>query len=128
MRIDSHARTRAPASFAQPYEAEPLWGSTKMAKRPSWNEEEPPKDRQVLALAFVKAFGSGSVNLVRVVAAWVESNQKWRPVVVGGDMIAETDLDVICWAELPDVPETVGRLKDSNPGWPMQVYPRPKSG
>ncbi len=43
-------------------------------------------------------------------------------------MSAETDLDVICWAELPDVTETVGRLKEANLGWSMQVYPRPKSG
>jgi hypothetical protein len=26
-----------------------------MAYQPSWNEDEPPKDRQVLALAFAKA-------------------------------------------------------------------------
>ena len=97
-----------------------------MAYRPSWNEDEPPKDRQVLALAVAKAIKSGSVNLVRVVAAWVESNQEWRPVKVGGDTIAGTDLDVICWAELPELPDTVGRLKAANPRRPIQVYPRPK--
>ena len=97
-----------------------------MVYRPSWNEDEPPKDRQVLALAFAKAIKSGSVNLVRVVAAWVESNQEWRPVRVGGDTTAGTDLDVICWAELPDVPDTVGRLKEAKPSRPIQVYPRPK--
>jgi len=102
-----------------------------MAYRPSWNEGEPPKDRQVLALAFVKAITSGSANLVRVVAAWAESNQEWRPVRVGGDTIAGTDLDVICWAELPEIPDTVGRLKAANPSrptqvYPTQVYPRPK--
>jgi hypothetical protein len=97
-----------------------------MAYRPSWNEDEPPKDRQVLALAFVKAIKSGSVNLVRVVAAWAESNQAWRPVKVGGDTIAATDLDVICWAELPEIPDTVGRLKQASPSRPFQVYPRPK--
>jgi hypothetical protein len=93
-----------------------------MAYQPSWNEDEPPKDRQVLALAFAKAIKSGSVNLVRVVAAWAESHQEWRPV--GGDTIVGTDLDVICWAELPEIPETVGRLKAANR--PIQVYPRPK--
>ena len=97
-----------------------------MAYQPSWNEDEPPKDRQVLALAFAKALKSGSANLVRVVAAWVESNQEWRPVRVGGDTIAGTDLDVICWAELPEVPDTVGRLKAANPSRPTQVYPRPE--
>jgi cytochrome P450 len=97
-----------------------------MANQPSWNECDPPKDRQVLALAFAKAFRSGSVNLVRVVAAWVESHQEWRPVIVVGDTSAEIDLDVICWAELPAIPETVGRLKKANR--PTQVYPRPKSG
>jgi hypothetical protein len=96
-----------------------------MAYQPSWNEDEPPKDRQVLALAFAKAIKSGSVNLVRVVAAWVESNQAWRPVKIAGD-IAGTDLDVICWAELPEIPDTVGRLKKANPSRPVQVYPPPK--
>ena len=97
-----------------------------MAYQPSWNEDEPPKDRQVLALAFARAIKSGSVNLVRVVAAWVESNQEWRPVMVGGGTIAGTDLDVICWAELPEVPDTVGRLKAATRSRPTQVYPRPK--
>ena len=100
--------------------------SSPMAYQPSWNEDEPPKDRQVLALAVAKAIKSGSVNLVRVVAAWVESNQEWRPVKVGGDTIAGTDLDVICWAELPELPDTVGRLKQANPSRPIQVYPPPK--
>ena len=86
-----------------------------MAHRPSWNEDEPPKDRQFLALVFAKAFRSESVNLVRVIAVWVESNQEWRPVMVGGDIITGTDLDVICWAELPDVPDTVGRFEGSQP-------------
>jgi hypothetical protein len=99
-----------------------------MANQPSWNDGEPPKDRQVLALVFVKAFNSGSVNLLRVVAAWVESNQEWRPVTIEGDMRAKIDLDVICWAELPAVPDTVGRLKEANPRRPTQVYPQPKSG
>ena len=98
-----------------------------MAYQPSWNEDEPPKDRQVLALAFAKTFRSGSVDLVRVVAAWAESNQEWRAVMVGGDMITGTNLDVICWAELPDVPDTVGHLKEANPTPPTQLYPRPKS-
>jgi hypothetical protein len=98
-----------------------------MANQPSWNEDEPPKDRQVLALAFAKAFGSKSINLVRVVAAWVESNQQWRPVIIGGGASAEIDLDVICWAELPAVPDTVGRLKDANPSRPRQVYPLPNA-
>src|SRR4029077_12876461 len=97
-----------------------------MAYQPSWNEDEPPKDRQVLALAFAKAIKSGSINLVRVVAAWVESNQEWRPVKVGGDTIAGTDLDVIFCAELQPLPATVGRLKSANPSRPTQIYPRPK--
>jgi hypothetical protein len=97
-----------------------------MAYQPSWNEDEPPKDRQVLALAFARAIKSGSVNLVRVVAAWVESNQEWRPVMVGGGTIAGTDLDVICWAELPEIPDTVRRLRKANPSRPIQVYPRPE--
>ena len=97
-----------------------------MAYQPSWNEDEPPKDRQVLALAFAKAIKSGSGNLVRVVAAWVESNQEWRPVKVGGGTIAGADLDVICWAELPEVPDTVGHLKRANPSRPVQVYPPPE--
>jgi hypothetical protein len=104
-----------------------MGGSSPMAGQPSWNEDEPPKDKQVLALAFAKAIKSGSVNLVRVVAAWVESNQEWRPVKVGGDTIAGTDLDVVCWAELPEVPDMVGRLKGANPSRPTQVYPRLKS-
>jgi len=98
-----------------------------MVYQPSWNEDEPPKDRQVLALAFAKTTKSGSVNLVRVVAEWVESNQEWRPVKVGGDTIAGIDLNVICWAELPEVPDTVGRLKKANPSRPTQVYLLPKS-
>ena len=97
-----------------------------MAYRLSWNEDEPPRDRQVLALAFAKAMKSGSFNLVRVVAAWVESNQEWRPVKVGGDTTAGTDLDVICWAELPEIPDTVGRLREANPSRPIQIYPRPE--
>jgi hypothetical protein len=99
-----------------------------MANQPFWNDDEPPKDRQVLALAFAKAFRSGGVNLVRVVAAWIESNQRWQQVIVGGDVSAGIDLDVICWAELPPVPDTVGRLKEANPRRPTQVYPLPKSG
>jgi hypothetical protein len=98
-----------------------------MTNQLSWNDGEPPKDRQILALAFAKAFSSGSVNLVRVVAAWVESNQEWRPVIVGGDMSAEIDLDVICWAELPAVPDTVGRVKEASSSRPKQVYPRLES-
>src|ERR1700685_2074957 len=97
-----------------------------MAYQPSWNEDEPPKDRQILALAFAKAIKSGSVNLVRVVAAWVESNQEWRPVKMGGETIARTALDVIWLADLPGVPNTVGRLKKANPSRPTQVYPRPE--
>jgi hypothetical protein len=73
-----------------------------MVYRPSWNEDEPPKDRQVLALAFAKTIKSESVDLVRVVAARVEGNQEWRDTSTG------TDLDVIYWAELPEVPDTVG--------------------
>ena len=90
-----------------------------MVYRPSWNEDEPPKDRQVLALAFAKTIKSGSVDLVRVVAAWAEGNQEWR------DASAGTDLDVICWAELPEVPDTVGRLKKPNPSRPS-LYLLPK--
>src|ERR1700721_2902035 len=97
-----------------------------MAYQPSWNEDEPPKDRQVLALAFAKAIKSGSANLVRVVAAWVESHQAHRPVRIGGDTIAGTDLDVICWAELPEVPDTAGRLKATTSSRPTQDYPPPK--
>jgi hypothetical protein len=102
-------------------------GSSRMAYQPSWNEDEPPKDKQILALAFAKAIKSGNVNLVRVVAAWVESNQEWRQVRVGGDTTAGTDLDVICWAALPELPDMVGRLKEANPSRPTQVYPRLKS-
>jgi hypothetical protein len=90
-----------------------------MVYQPSWNEDEPPKDRQVLALAFAKTIKSGSVDLVRVVAAWAEGNQEWR------DTSAGTDLDVICWAELPEVPDTVGRLKKPNPSRPS-LYLLPK--
>jgi hypothetical protein len=73
---------------------------------PPWNGSEPPKDRPLLTLAFAKGTPdlAGSVDPVRVVAAWVSSDHEWRPVKVGRDTITGIDLNVICWTDIPDAP------------------------
>jgi hypothetical protein len=74
---------------------------------PPWKDIEPPKDRQILALAFAKGTPdlSGRNNPTRVVAEWNTSVEEWRPLKVAGDKITSIDLHIICWTELPLMPQ-----------------------
>jgi hypothetical protein len=63
-----------------------------------WNDGEPPKDRPILAFARKRA--SPQVIVVK----WDLANNAFRPVRVDGDDARGTDVEVICWTDLPPDP------------------------
>jgi hypothetical protein len=72
-----------------------------MTYSPDWTVEEPPTDRQFLALAVA----AGMLDEpVMVVAEWDKAADGWRPVKIPGDTMIGIRLNIVCWTELPEAP------------------------
>jgi hypothetical protein len=63
-----------------------------------WNDGAPPRDRPFLA------FARKSANPQVVVVKWDLANEAFRPVRVDGEDASGTDLEVLCWTDLPPDP------------------------
>jgi hypothetical protein len=82
-------------------------GNNEMTCPPPWKEGAPPKDRPFLAVAFAKGTPDlhGRDHPSRIVAEWDSNNHEFRPVKVEGDTITGIDLHIICWTDLPLMPQ-----------------------